>query len=71
MRTTLTIAVAAVALVLAASAQAHPIICKNPKTYFCKVNGCVPDPGLRRNEDVVILDMAKKVLTVRKGRNET
>lgn len=65
----MTLIIAASTVVLGTGAQAHPIMCKEPKTYFCIVNGCIPDPGLRRGEDVVILDMAEKVLTACKGRN--
>lgn len=65
---TLTIGIAALALVLATSAQAEPIMCKNPKTYFCTVDGCVPTHSLR-SEDVIILDLAEKELTACKGRS--
>jgi hypothetical protein len=49
MRTTLTISIAASTLVIGTSAQ-RTIMCKNPKTYVCNVNGCLPALGSKHNE---------------------
>jgi len=66
-RTALIISMATSTLVIAARAQAEPIMCKNPKTYVCEVTGCVSDLLGKTGEDVVILDMAAKLLTVCRG----
>lgn len=63
MRTTLTISIVALTLISATRTQAEPIMCKNPKIYVCRVNGCGPGVHYKHDEDVIILDIAEKVLT--------
>lgn len=55
--------IAALMLVSAASAQAKPIMCKNPKIYVCQASGCGPGSGGKHDEDVIVLDISEKVLT--------
>jgi hypothetical protein len=64
-----TIAIIAAVLTMATNAQADPVMCKNPKSYVCEASGCLPGGGGEHDKDVIIVDLAQKVLTTCFGRD--